>query len=138
MAPEPSTLELLRSRLTDLEARQRATGGASDARFRRRFFGRMPSASSQPSASSARGGVRARRLAPEARPVCSPRGPWAGVPVEELESIDLLDVRWLDAAGYERMVNDPAWIASVEARIEAPEELPCDAHAAEAISIDAS
>ncbi|MFD1053634.1 HNH endonuclease signature motif containing protein [Terrabacter terrigena] len=118
MDPEPSTLELLRSRLTDLEARQRATGGASERGFQLRFSGRMPSASSEPFASSVRGGVRARRLAPEVRPSGGPRGPWAGVPVEELESIDLLDVRWLDAAGYERMVNDPAWIASVEARIE--------------------
>src|SRR5690242_8599313 len=53
MAPEPSMLELLRSRLTDLEARQRATGGVAEHGFWERFAGRMPSAPSQPSAASA-------------------------------------------------------------------------------------
>src|SRR6476661_5533090 len=53
MAPEPSMLELLRSRLTDLEARQRATGGAAEHGFWERFAGRMPSAPAQPTAGSA-------------------------------------------------------------------------------------
>src|SRR6476660_7221537 len=48
MAPEPSMLELLRSRLTALEARQRATGGAAEPEFWERFAGRMPSPPSAP------------------------------------------------------------------------------------------
>src|SRR5690242_3584938 len=53
MVPEPSMLELLRSRLTDLEARQRAAGGVAERGFWESFTGRMPSASSQPPAHSA-------------------------------------------------------------------------------------
>src|SRR5690242_15270801 len=61
MAPEPSMLELLRSRLTDLEARQRATGGVAEHGFWERFAGRMPSAPSQPSAASAGSAFTAAR-----------------------------------------------------------------------------
>ena len=115
-------LELLRSRLTDLEARQRATGGASERGFWERFAGRMPSPPSEPDARSARAGRRTTRVAPEARPTSRPRGPWAGLPPEALDSLDLLNVQWLDAAGYEEMIHDPGWVESVSARAEARAE----------------
>ena len=63
MAPEPSTLELLRSRLADLEARQRAAGGASEPEFWERFAGRMPSPPSAPDASTAHRGKGRREAA---------------------------------------------------------------------------
>lgn len=58
-------------------------------------------------------------MAPRARPVSKPGGAWAGVPVDFLDSLDFGNVPWLGAAGYEEMVNDPAWIESVEAEAEA-------------------
>ena len=38
---------------------------------------------------------------------------------EALESLDLDHVQWLDAAGYEEMIDDPTWIESVDQRAEA-------------------
>ena len=104
MAPEPSTLELLRSRLADLEARQRAAGGASEPEFWERFAGRMPSLSSKPdtpsatdtwttpdalSAPAGKGRRRTRRVAPESRPVTVAQGPWSELSAESLDSLDL-------------------------------------------------
>ncbi|MFM6849635.1 MAG: DUF222 domain-containing protein [Terrabacter sp.] len=117
MTPEPSTLELLRSRLADLEARQRASGGACEGGFWEGLSGRMPSEASS-CAPARRGRIKTRREAPAARPAAEPRGAWAGLTAEELDSIDLRDVRWTDASGFEEMINDPAWIESVEARME--------------------
>ncbi|MHA3838290.1 hypothetical protein ACXR8F_21465, partial [Terrabacter sp. AAH1] len=130
MASEPSTLELLRSRLADLEERQRAAGGVAEAGFWQLFSGRMPSAPSQPAASEpgGRGRVRAAaRVAPEARVASRPRGAWAGWSAEQLEAVDLLAMPWLDMAGYEEMVNDPVWIESIEAHIEARSEADASA-----------
>ncbi|MEW1955444.1 DUF222 domain-containing protein [Terrabacter sp. NPDC080008] len=219
MAPEPSKLELLRSRLTDLEARQRAAGGVAEGGFWERFAGRMPSAPSQLSARSvgsafftqAREGSewahasqsadsalfaqpagsaffaptagpaqaaqpawsewfrepgpaqsaqagpadgsehqpaklanaadaadadagagdgesacdaaaarrRTRRVAPHTRPAGAPAGPWGGNSAEELESLDLDQVQWLDEAGYQQMIDDPAWLAAIDAHAAA-------------------
>src|SRR6478736_2616354 len=122
MAGEPSMLELLRSRLTDLEARQRATGGAAEGGFWERFAGSMPSPPSESDARSARAGRRARRLAPAARPERRASGPWSGLAAADADSLEQLDLRhpsWLDAAGYEQMVDDPAWVESTSARAEA-------------------
>ncbi|KJK13868.1 HNH endonuclease [Terrabacter sp. 28] len=143
MAPEPSTLELLRSRLADLEERQRAAGGVAEAGFWQLFPGRMPSASSGSRAPSARGRVKTRREAPAARPAAQPRGAWAGLTAEELDSIDLRDVRWTDPPDFEQMVNDPAWTESIEERIEAKVDLSGEGqtaswHATEAVTLEAS
>src|SRR6478609_7503839 len=122
MAGEPSMLELLRSRLTDLEARQRATGGAAEGGFWERFAGSMPSPPSESDARSARAGRRARRLAPAARPERRASGPWSGLAAVDADSLEQLDLRhptWLDAAGYEQMVDDPVWVESTSARAEA-------------------
>ncbi|MGO4664023.1 DUF222 domain-containing protein [Terrabacter sp. 2TAF16] len=121
MAGEPTMLELLRSRLTDLEARQRATGGAAEGGFWERFAGSMPSPPSESDARSARAGRRARRLAPAARPERRASGPWSGLAAADADSLEQLDLRhptWLDAAGYEQMVDDPAWVESTSARAE--------------------
>ncbi|WP_343994520.1 HNH endonuclease signature motif containing protein [Terrabacter terrae] len=107
MSPEPSMLELLRSRLTDLEARQRAAGGVAEHGFWDGFAGRMPSAPSQPRAGSAPGSS-------------GPEGSHQSV--VSLEPLALDNVQWLDEAGYEEMINDPAWIESVCARHEAREQ----------------
>lgn len=112
-------LELLRSRLTDLEARQRATGGAAEGGFWERFAGRMPSPPSEPDARSARAGRRARRVAPAARPERRAAGPWSGLAAadgDSLEQLDLRHPRWLDAGDYEQMVDDPAWVEATSAR----------------------
>ncbi|XGX78845.1 hypothetical protein LQK93_01640 [Terrabacter sp. BE26] len=159
-------LELLRSRLTDLEARQRAAGGVAERGFWERFAGRMPSASAGATASSAasgspagtafsangepadptgqpsqtrrtsrargihrtgraerlaRAGATSRPVAPATRPQALCSGPWADLAPEDLESLDLDHVRWLDEAAFEEMVEDPAWIDSVCARHEARE-----------------
>src|SRR6478736_8538998 len=122
MAGEPSMLELLRSRLTDLEARQRATGGAAEGGFWERFAGSMPSPPSESDARSARAGRRARRLAPAARPERRASGPWSGLAAADADSLEQLDLRhptWLDAAGYEQMVDDPVWVEPTPARAEA-------------------
>ncbi|GAA2739925.1 hypothetical protein GCM10009868_00030 [Terrabacter aerolatus] len=77
-------LELLRSRLADMEARQRSRGGTSARDFWERFAGRMPSPSSASDACSApagsadgKGRRQARRVAPETRPVTAGHGPWS-------------------------------------------------------------
>ncbi|MBW8732663.1 MAG: hypothetical protein JF622_17310, partial [Terrabacter sp.] len=119
MAGEPTMLELLRSRLTDLEARQRATGGAAEGGFWERFAGRVASPQPEPDARPDRAGTRARRVAPAARPEPGVAGPWAGLTHAEAGSLEQLDLRhpaWLDAAGYEQMVDDPAWVESTSAR----------------------
>jgi hypothetical protein len=38
------------------------------------------------------------------------------VSVEDLEALDLRNIRWLDAAGYAEMVDDPAWVEATAAR----------------------
>ncbi|WP_235508535.1 HNH endonuclease signature motif containing protein [Terrabacter sp. Root85] len=122
MAGEPTMLELLRSRLTDLEVRQRATGGAAEGGFWGRFAGRVPSPPSEPAALTARAVRRARRVAPSARPAPWVAGPWSGLAPAQADSLEQLDLRhptWLDAAGYEQMVDDPAWVESTSARAEA-------------------
>ncbi len=119
MAPDAPTLELLRSRLADLEARQRAAGGVAEGGFWAGLSGRMPSGSCEPAVPSGPRRVKTRREAPAARPAAQPRGAWAGLTADELESIDLRAVRWTDPVDFEQMVNDPAWIESVEARMEA-------------------
>ncbi|GAA2032662.1 hypothetical protein GCM10009740_23550 [Terrabacter terrae] len=156
-------LELLRSRLTDLEARQRAAGGVAEAGFWERSAGRMPSPSSQqspPTAGSAftaggeqaesaprpvraerpalteprerseagrppkgggrfaRAGATARPVAPVSRPMAPPSGPWSDLAPEDIESLDLDNLPWLDEAAYEEMIDDPAWIESVSRRAE--------------------
>src|SRR6476620_4575517 len=119
MAGEPTMLELLRGRLTDLEARQRATGGAAEGGFWGRFAGRVPSPPSEAAALTARAVRRARRVAPLARPAPWVAGPWSGLAPAQADSLEQLDLRhptWLDAAGYEQMVDDPAWVESTSAR----------------------
>ena len=121
-------LELLRSRLVDLETRQRAVGGTVDSAFWKRDGEGMPSSSSAGSpASSTRpgrtpqAGGKTPRVAPVARPRPEPRGPWAGTPAGDLEPGDL-DLPPLDRAGYEAMINDPAWIEETAALAEAHAE----------------
>ncbi|WP_374970393.1 DUF222 domain-containing protein [Terrabacter sp. BE26] len=58
-------------------------------------------------------------MAPATRPQALCSGPWADLAPEDLESLDLDHVRWLDEAAFEEMVEDPAWIESVSRRAEA-------------------
>ena len=119
MATEPTTLELLRSRLTDLEARQRSTGGAAEGGFWESFSGRASSPEREPSGRSTRSTAQGRRVAPHARPAPPPGGPWSGLALEDgdgLEGLDLRRLPRLDAAGYEQMVDDPSWIEATAVR----------------------
>ncbi len=142
MAPDPTTLELLRSRLTDLEARQRATGGVAERAFWEQVTGGPGSTSASGSVSrstsgsasatpyptasvassgtsaSARRPARPRREAPQARPAPIGAGPWAGLPPESLASLGAEGLSWLDAAGYDEMVGDPTWIEATARRGE--------------------
>ena len=138
MATEPTTLELLRSRLTDLEARQRATGGAAEGGFWERFSGRVPSPPSRTTGPSARAGARAgalagargRRVAPHVRPEPRPSGLWSGLALDDADALEALDLRRmprLDAAGYEQMVEDPSWVEATAARGEARAEREAEA-----------
>ncbi|MGO4604459.1 DUF222 domain-containing protein [Terrabacter sp. 2YAF2] len=146
MAPEPSTLELLRSRLADLEARQRAAGGASEPEFWERFAGRMPSPSTAPAASTApdastapvgKGRRRTRRVAPESRPVTAPQGPWSELSAESLDSLDLREMKPLSEAEWHEMVNDPAWIEATAERAAAHRDDCADSDRQQAIAFDA-
>ena len=115
MAPEPSMLELLRSRLADLEARQRAAGGASEAwvlgalrwayavtSVRARRLDRAPGEGS--STRRAPGWRRSHGRSPRAH------GPWSELSAESLDSLDLDALKPLSEAEWHEMVNDPAWI----------------------------
>ena len=125
MAPDPTTLELLRSRLADLETRQRAAGGVAERGFWDRVTGRRggpppdasAAASSTPGSASRRARM-SRRVAPDARTTPRVRGPWADVPPEQLASLDPRAMPWLDAAGYEEMVADPAWLEATARRAD--------------------
>ena len=113
MGNTPDVLELLRSRLADLEAHQRSGSDASARAFWDRFLGGVPSASPSGSGSSDASGRprgRSRTVAPESRPASRGHGPWSDVPPETLASLDARDYRWQDSASYEQMVHDPAWI----------------------------
>ncbi|GGM88284.1 hypothetical protein GCM10009721_11630 [Terrabacter tumescens] len=119
-------LELLRSRLADLEARQRTTGGTSARDFWERFTGSSASSADESCATAGagagKGRGRARRVAPESRPVTAAHGPWAGWSVESLERLEALDpdtMRPLTEAEWREMIDDPAWIEAVEEQAEA-------------------
>lgn len=171
MAPDPMTLELLRSRLADLEARQRAAGGVAERAFWERLAGSDATGSgSSVMATGARAGsrpagaagsrgstgsagssateqrqARSARTASGARPGPSAGGPWAALTADSLDSLASLDARglpWLDAAGYDEMVADPAWLEATARRADERAEaelasggLPADNH--EAIACDA-
>ena len=143
MTPEPSTLALLRSRLADLEARQRAAGGASEPGFWERFAGRMPSPPSAPDASTAHRGKghrrarRARRVAPETRPVTAAHGPWSELSAESLASLDLDALKPLSEAEWHEMVNDPAWIEATAERAAARGDDSDDSDRQQAIAVEA-
>jgi len=152
MAPEPSTLELLRSRLADLEARQRAAGGASEPEFWERFAGRMPSPSSKPdtpsatdtwttpdalSAPAGKGRRRTRRVAPESRPVTVAQGPWSELSAESLDSLDLREMKPLTEAEWHEMVNDPAWIEATAERATAHHDRCADSERQTTIAFEA-
>jgi hypothetical protein len=140
MTPEPSTLELLRSRLADLEARQRAAGGASEPGFWERFAGRMPSPPSASDASTAprgKGRRRTRRVAPESRPVTAAHGPWSELSAESLASLDLDALKPLSEAEWHEMVNDPAWIEATAERAAARRDDCDDSDRQQAIAVEA-
>src|SRR4051794_9705312 len=111
MADEADVLELLRSRLADLEAQQRSRGGTSDPAFWHQLTswspGSGPASSARPPNSSrpasdrgrSTAGAALRQLAAGSRPVHR-GGPWSGVPLEALRSLDPREVTWLDAQGY--------------------------------------
>jgi hypothetical protein len=102
MAENADVLELLRSRLADLETRQRSSGSTSASDFWQRLTRGMPSGPSVPDAESAGAAGkrrrRSRRLAPESRPLWSGHGPWAEVPAERLASLDPRALLPLDEA----------------------------------------
>src|SRR3954468_3059893 len=119
MAGDADELELLRSRLADMEARQRSTGGTSASDFWERFAGRMPSPPSAPDAASTpageairKGRARRRRVAPQSRPVTSAHGPWSELVAESTESLDPHAGQPLTEAQWHEMVDDPAWITA--------------------------
>lgn len=125
MAEDADVLELLRSRLADLEARQRSSGGTSASDFWERFAGRVPSPSSTPDACSTptgtatrKGHRRPRRVAPEARPVTEGHGPWAGLSAESLGALDPHSLRPLSEAEWHEMVDDPGWIEATAEQAE--------------------
>lgn len=68
---------------------------------------------------TARANAASRPVAPAARPKARPSGPWTDIAPEALDGLDLDRVRWLDEAGYQEMINDPAWIESMDARAAA-------------------
>src|SRR6476620_10745350 len=114
MAGDADVLELLRSQLADMEARQRSSGGTSASDFWERFAGRMPSPPSAPDASCAplgdasrAGRRRRRRVAPESRPVTAAHGPWSEGSGESLEARDVDALRPLSEAEWHEMVDDP-------------------------------
>src|SRR6476620_1927486 len=114
MAGDADVLELLRSQLADMEARQRSSGGTSASDFWERFAGRMPSPPSAPDASCAplgdasrAGRRRRRRVAPESRPVTAAQGRWCGCWGQSLEALDLAALR---------PASEPEWDQMVDAR----------------------
>ena len=70
MASDADVLELLKSRLADMEARQRSSGSTSASDFWQRISGGMPSGPSGPSVTEAstapRPRVEGRRVADQA------------------------------------------------------------------------
>jgi hypothetical protein len=163
MAPNTDALELLRSRLADMEARQRATGGTSASDFWQAISGGMPSASSASDARSAaashgaaaatstgtssdnetpppagrRGRRASRRVAPDARPVTSPCGPWSELSEDQLEALDPHDVESLSEAEWLAMIDDPAWIDATAARAAGRPSDCGESDRQQAITIDA-
>ena len=144
MAENADVLELLRSRLADLEARQRCGGGRSASDFWQRLTSGMPSgpsASDAPSAtagSSATAGRRAsRRVAPEVRPVTTPGGPWSGLSAQVLESLDPRELEPLTEAEWLAMVDDPDWVEATAARAAARPQDCSRVDARQAVEIDA-
>ena len=141
MAEDADVLELLRSRLADLEARQRATGGTSAHDFWERFTGSpAPSADESCAATGAAAGKgrrRARRVAPESRPVTAAHGPWSGWSAESLEALDSGIMRPLTEAEWREMIDDPAWIEAVEEQAAAHDDMTCDSDRQAAIGVDA-
>src|SRR4051794_38494462 len=144
MAGDADVLELLRSRLADMEARQRSSGGTSASDFWERFAGRMPSPPSAPDAASApaweasrkrRG--RRHRVAPQSRPVTSAHGPWCELRAESAESLDPRAVQPLSEAQWHEMVDDPAWITATAERAAARMDDCGGNDRREAIAIDA-
>src|SRR3954471_11223480 len=124
MAEDADVLELLRSRLADLEARQRSSGGTSASDFWERFAGSVPSRPSAPDAAPAgkatrKGHGRRRRMAPQSRPVTSTHGPWSELSAEGLDSLDLRALQPLSEAEWHEMVDDPAWIEATAERAAA-------------------
>src|SRR4051812_13749372 len=144
MAGDADVLELLRSRLADMEARQRSSGGTSASDFWERFAGRMPSPPSAPDAASAPAGEASRkgrgrrhRVAPRSRPVTSAHGPWCELKVESAESLDPRAVQPLSEAQWHEMVDDPAWITATAERAAARMDDCGGNDRREAIAIDA-
>ena len=139
MANDADVLELLRSRLADLEARQRSSGGTSASDFWQRLTGGMPSGPSAPDAESTAGKPRrrSRRLAPEARPLWAGHGPWADEPVDCLASLDPRALVPIDEVGYAEMVHDPAWIEATAARGGARAQEGSRTDRQQAIALDA-
>jgi hypothetical protein len=144
MAGDADVLELLRSQLADMEARQRSSGGTSASDFWERFAGRMPSPPSAPDASCAplgdasrAGRRRRRRVAPESRPVTAAHGPWSEWSGESLEALDLDALRPLSEAEWHEMVDDPAWIRSIAEQAAAHVDDSADRDRQEAIAVDA-
>ncbi len=122
MDPDPTMLELLRSRLTDLEARQRAAGGVAERGFWDRITQASATRSSSSSATSAPSvagrGTRGRRSHDHDARIDAGGGPWATLPPGSLASLDPRALPWLDAAGYDEMVDDPTWIEATARRGE--------------------
>ncbi|TQM54586.1 HNH endonuclease signature motif containing protein [Humibacillus xanthopallidus] len=185
MAENADVLELLRSRLADLETRQRSGVGTSATDFWHRLTGGMPSGPSGPSApdtssATASGPSRpsvttapaeadgagvwaewgrttsgpaepgpsqgstgtsrrrpSRRVAPQVRPVTSPRGPWSGVPAEVLDSIDPQGLEPLTETEWLAMVDDPDWIEATAARAATWDSDRSRADARQAVQLDA-
>src|SRR6478735_7301899 len=63
MAKDADVLELLRSRLADMEARQRSSGSTSASDFWERMTGGMPSSATAPEVSTAPQGFQASTVA---------------------------------------------------------------------------
>ncbi len=144
MAGDADVLELLRSRLADMESRQRSSGGTSASDFWERFAGRMPSPPSAHDAASAPAGTAAhkghggrRRVAPQSRPVTVAHGPWSELAPEAAESLDLRALRPLSESEWHGMVDDPVWITARAERAAARMDDCGDSDRQGAIAMDA-
>ncbi|GAA2158647.1 uncharacterized protein DUF222 [Humibacillus xanthopallidus] len=159
MAENADVLELLRSRLADMETRQRSSGGTSASDFWQRIARGTPtgtsasgssasgtsasgsSASDESSAPGAPSGQRrrraSRRVAPDARPVSSPCGPWSELSADELEALDPYEVEPLSEAEWLAMIDDPEWIEATAARAAAAPSDCGESDLQQAIMVDA-